>query len=444
MEAKDLLFTPIYLVIIYAIAYIIRPKLTDKVTHKYFMPALTLKIVGAIALGLIYQYYYQYGDTLRYHFFSEVISNLLIEKPALGIKILFSEYNTSDSLISYYLNDNYFFRREGGGFLILKICGIIGVICQRSYYTIAVVFAFIGFIGGWYLFKTFYEAYPKLHKKLFLITLCIPSIVLWGSGILKDTITLSCLGILTYAIYKLFIVKRLRLVYILTASMAIYFILILKIYILLCFFPSVLLWVFSHKIASIKNVALKFLMTPVVLILLSVVAYFVIQGISSYDSRYSLENLEKTVHVTSDWITYTSGTSGSFYSLGDDFELSLAGVLSKLPAGINVTLFRPYIWEVNNIVMLIASLESLLLLLFTMYVLYKTGVTTFFKIISQHAITKFLFVFSLSFAFAVGISTYNFGTLVRYKIPCIPFYLALLIIVLHLHKERKRINNSHN
>ncbi|MEP2024099.1 MAG: hypothetical protein ABJI85_05525, partial [Reichenbachiella sp.] len=43
-------------------------------------------------------------------------------------------------------------------------------------------------------------------------------------------------------------------------------------------------------------------------------------------------------------------------------------------------------------------------------------------------IVLYCLTFSLLFAFAVGVSTYNFGTLMRYKIPVIPFYLITLTI----------------
>jgi hypothetical protein len=43
----------------------------------------------------------------------------------------------------------------------------------------------------------------------------------------------------------------------------------------------------------------------------------------------------------------------------------------------------------------------------------------------------FCLVFSIIFAFAVGISSYNFGALSRYKIPCLPFYAAALVILLY-------------
>ena len=56
MEARDLLVTPIVLVLVYMVAYAVRPLATDSINRKYFIPALTLKIFGGIALGLVYQF----------------------------------------------------------------------------------------------------------------------------------------------------------------------------------------------------------------------------------------------------------------------------------------------------------------------------------------------------------------------------------------------------
>ena len=67
MEARDLIVTPILLIVIAVLAYIIRPRVTDSVTRVYFFPALAVKIVGALAVGFIYQFYYDGGDTFNYH-----------------------------------------------------------------------------------------------------------------------------------------------------------------------------------------------------------------------------------------------------------------------------------------------------------------------------------------------------------------------------------------
>ncbi len=41
----------------------------------------------------------------------------------------------------------------------------------------------------------------------------------------------------------------------------------------------------------------------------------------------------------------------------------------------------------------------------------------------------FCFLFSVVFALFIGATTLNFGTLVRYKIPCLPFYIISLYLL---------------
>jgi len=48
----------------------------------------------------------------------------------------------------------------------------------------------------------------------------------------------------------------------------------------------------------------------------------------------------------------------------------------------------------------------------------------------------YCFFFSIVFALFVGASTLNFGTLVRYKIPCLPFYAISLFLIYEKVKER--------
>ncbi len=158
--------------------------------------------------------------------------------------------------------------------------------------------------------------------------------------------------------------------------------------------------------------------------------YLAIIKIGEESHRYNFNTLSYTAESTARWLTYVGEQQGgSVYTLGD-FDYSPAGMLRKTPLAINVTLFRPYLWEVNNPVMLLSALESLALLLFTLYVFYKRGIGATFKAVVANPFLLFCFVFSLSFAFAIGIATYNFGSLVRYKIPLLPFYVAALLVLL--------------
>ena len=76
--------------------------------------------------------------------------------------------------------------------------------------------------------------------------------------------------------------------------------------------------------------------------------------------------------------------------------------------------------------MLLASLEGLVLMVFTIIIMFRI---IWFKVnILNSPAAWFSLVFSLTFAFAVGISTYNFGTLFRYKVPLMPFFAILLVL----------------
>ncbi len=136
---------------------------------------------------------------------------------------------------------------------------------------------------------------------------------------------------------------------------------------------------------------------------------------------------------TRGWISYASGEEGSAYDLGN-IEPTVPGMLSKFPAAVNVTLFRPYVWESKKIIVLLSAIEALFFIYFTLLVFFRNG---FFKTLSwifTNPNLLFCFVFTLIFAFAVGISSYNFGALSRYKIPCLPFYGAFLVILFYNSK----------
>jgi hypothetical protein len=71
--------------------------------------------------------------------------------------------------------------------------------------------------------------------------------------------------------------------------------------------------------------------------------------------------------------------------------------------------------------------------------IFKTGFLRFIRFAINKPILLFCFAFAISFAFAVGISTYNFGSLVRYKIPMMPFFISALFIMPYLAKSDRKV-----
>ena len=132
--------------------------------------------------------------------------------------------------------------------------------------------------------------------------------------------------------------------------------------------------------------------------------------------------------------------AGSSYDLGIKPE-EISGIndlLPYFPNGIVATLFRPWIWEVKNPAMLLSAIESLFFLLLTILVLIKGKVFNVFKLILSDPIIFSSIIYVVIFAGLVGLSTGNFGTLVRYKLPIMPFLgLSLFILYSKLNTKKK-------
>lgn len=204
----------------------------------------------------------------------------------------------------------------------------------------------------------------------------------------------------------------------------------IKIYILLCFIVAASIYLYFRYISSVRNTITKLMIAPILITVFLAGGYYTLEGVAEDDSRYALDKLGETAMVTAYDIRYGWGArhgDNSGYTLGE-LDGSLGSLIRLAPSGIIVTLFRPWIWEVKNPLMLLAALESLAFLLITIWVLYKTPIIILIKKVNT-PVVLFCLSFALMFAFAVGVSTYNFGTLMRYKIPVMPFYSLFLVLI---------------
>ena len=212
-----------------------------------------------------------------------------------------------------------------------------------------------------------------------------------------------------------------------------FFILLIKPYIFFALAPGCLIWNYFYKIKNIKSPVLRTLSLPIILFFAGSVVILGLQFFGQYLGEYSLDNvLLKAVKTQQDLIRSQYGSNS--YNIGE-FDATIAGITSKIPAAINMALFRPYIWDARNPVMIISGLENLFMLTFSLYIVYKVKITVLIKSLFGHPLLIFSFLFALFFAFSVGLTTANYGALVRLKIPCIPFYMCSLFILYSLNKS---------
>ncbi len=435
MELRDFLVTPILIILVYITAYVVRPYVTNELTRKYFFWGLTVRIAGALFLGILYQFYYSGGDTFNYHTHgSRVIWGAFMESPSDGLALIFS--SGEDQQIAYKYSSQILFWGDSGSYFIVRLAAIFDLFTFSTYSATAILFALLNFTGMWLFFTVFAKQFPAQRKWIAVAVLFIPSVVFWGSGVLKDSVVLACIGILTYCVKKLFIDRRFsvsRIAMMLAAVIVIYNV---KIYVLLCFLPAMLLWIYASEFYKIRSTVLKALLVPFVLALIVVSGFYAVVKIGEDDKRYALENLSRTARITAyDIGFYTGKNAGSGYSLGE-LDDSFTGMLKLAPAAVNVSLFRPYLWEVRNPLMALSAAESFVLFILTLYILFRKR-SLFFRALGDPNVL-FCLVLSVTFAFAVGVSTFNFGTLARYKIPLLPFYALALILIYYYQRPKPK------
>ncbi len=430
LQVKDIFLTPVYLIIIYIVAMYFRPKITTPLTIKYYMPALIVKLLGSIALGLVYTFYYNGGDTNNYFFHIKLVDDAFWKSPTLGLKLLFSSGQYSSDITLW--SKRMFWYNSPAEFMVVRIGSVLSLLCFCTYSVIAMLFAFISFSGMWAMFRTFIKLYPNLHRQFAIALFFMPSVFFWGSGLMKDSLCLGGLGWLLFAVYRAVIERKKVVQSIVIVIVVAYPVLIMKSYILYAFMPPVLFWIINEAGSRIRNQLARRLLKPLFLVAGVGVALIGLTQLSAGDARFDLDRVAERSQITADYIYRVSIEQGGAAYRLDANDGSLGGMLRTLPQAVNVTLFRPYLWEVRNPVMLLSALESAAFLYLTISLVLRTGLFKTIKLISSVPILQLCFVFSIIFAFSVGISSYNFGTLARYKVQMMPFYLSGLYIARHL------------
>jgi hypothetical protein len=435
MGFLDFLLFPVYVFFFYLFFSRQRKKFKDPVLSFYHKYAFWVKILGSFAITIFYSYlslgdsttlYYSEGNNLYHH---------IINNPE-NIEWLFKsgkEYPLT--LIRLEGNKGYF--ASEANFMIIKFVAVFSFFSFGRYMIINLFFSMLAFTGIWRLFLFFYQTYPSLHKKMAIAILFLPTVVFWSSGALKDPVCMGMLGWFTYAMYNLFYRKKSPLVNSAIVLLSSLILFTVKSYILFSYVPFFILYLVNINLKQLKNYFLKFA-AFVLIAALSVAGFVAMSGkLEEEMGMMTLDKLSESVYTQQKNFEGMSDRAESSFSLGVEFDGSLGSLLSIAPAAVNATLFRPYLWESKKISTLLSSLESLTLMLFFLFVLFKTSVWYFFTSIFKDPMVMFCFFFSILFALFVGATTLNFGTLVRYKIPCMPFFLIALILI--YEKRPKKI-----
>lgn len=407
-------------------------KAAKEPAYKFYFKGLAAKMLGSMAFCCIYIFYYdKHGDTIAYFESSMALANLFFQDagkyfevmfsaPSIEIRSLFSD--KTGYPYSYLFYDDHTFN-------VIKLTSILAIFTGRSYFLSSLLLSYVSYFGIWKLFLVFRAYAPAIEKKLAWAMLYFPSPLFWAGGISKETYIFSATAMFVYCAHRFFILKERKVGIIILLLIGAWLIINIKPYIFIVLFPGGLLWVFYDKLTRVRSKLITYVLFPVLIVGIIVVTYFVLSSLSGSMSKFSIDNAFETAAVTSNDLK-KDYYEGSSFDIGT-FDGSNASAIRLILPAINAGLFRPFVWESGSVVLLMAGIENAFLLFFTLYILYQTKIKGTFKIISKNPILLFCIVFTIFFAFMIGITTSNFGALVRFKIPILPFFVSALFMIDH-------------
>lgn len=433
---SDFYLVPLCLLLMFIFMYIKRRKYNGLQMQRYFIPALVWRLVFVFFYAVIVQYYYGAGDTLMYYRgVTDMYHAVSDDWSHLADIFLVEKMEPSNPIYTYFMYDGHsvthYYMENAGTFAVCKFALPFSLLFGNSYVCISFCLSLFSFAGCWRIYKMFCEMFPRLQWKFALSILFLPSILFWGGSLLKDSICMGSMGFALYAAYQIFFTKRKVFVSLIILLACCTLLLYIKPYILLCLLPAFILWMFLGFRKRIVNSGVRRLATLFLFAGALVGGVLLLGKLTQTElaSQYSTERIVETAQGLQDEYSKLEESTGSGYSVGPIGD-SFASLLLLFPLGVITTFFRPFLFEVRNPLMLISALEAFAFLCLIYMAFRKIGFRRFFKTVFSSPVLVFCFVFAFVFAGIVGVTTANFGSLARYKIPCLPFFLMMVFIVM--------------
>ena len=398
--------------------------------RKTLLAVYGIHVLAGIALTLIYSYHYpdrNLADTFKYFDDSKVLYEFLFTDPIeffriivgyksdnIHLKPVFEQMNNW-----YQINNKYFYNDNR---TLIRINAILMIFSFGNYGVHLMFFCFCSFLGKLFIYKAFQNVFKERKTLLFLSIFLIPSVVFWSSGILKEGLLLLLLGLLFLG-FERWAENPKSIKYFLISVLSVWGMFFVKFYVVITLTPGILA-IFWLKRAQYKKPFLKMGITHAI----CVIAFLIFHFVSPFHSfinglkwqKKNFYGLAKTME------------SGSVIET-QDLENNLLSFILNLPEGFINGFFRPFIWQgFSSPVVMAAALENLLWI-----VLIFFAVKWFKKPDSKH-LSYFLLFFSFTLLLftVLGVVTPIIGTLVRYKIPALPFLVLSLFILINEEKTK--------
>jgi hypothetical protein len=419
--------------LIFIIKYIRKLNSDPLLVNAYYY-LLSIKVTAGLILGVLYFSYYKYGDTVSFCGYLDFLDELFYSNPKDYARLIFF------GEISHGLENVPLDFRDMRVFIFIRIISPFYILSSSNYWILSVYLSLFSFFGLWILSNTLIKLYNLKPLVIVISFFTFPSVVFWSSGVIKESLTIGIMCIIISLILNLATRQGhfsiLKFVVLLCFS---YVLLYMKFYYFVVLFAVILPYgfvkYFYNTVEVLRiNKSYRISLFISLLLVMAIVASFAHPLINIniiFETLYL--NYQTTLGLT-DFNTYTF----------EGLSSNPASFISHIPKALSYGIFGPFLWQCKNLITLLNGLENtLLLILFITFLLTNFRKEKLMKI-DIEVISLVVYVSTL--AIFMAFASPNWGSLVRYKIGYLPFFLLLILnnnpIIFQLERVFSFLNRS--
>lgn len=374
-----------------------------------FWPALLVKLIAGICVGLVYTYYYPVSDTFIY--FGDASQLVSLARKDFGAYLKFLVFTSEPGSLELALP-------EPRALFLTKITSIFALLTGNNYWTISLYFSFISFLSSWFLVRTLGQYFPDTTNAAVAAFLFLPSAVFWTSGLLKESLAIAALFFLCILTLKVWFSGRVRWHHLVLGLLSLWILWKLK-----YFYAGIFLPVVTASLVYRNTIQKRYRLSAgtefaiwllILIIPLAVISYM--HPNFHFDRFVNVIVMNNAAYVR----LSDPGDFVRFYNL----RATVPGILVNAPWALFSGLFRPLLWEATSLAQVVAAVENFFLLLFFAGSLVNAGS---YRTERHRLLILGLIVYIILLSVFITISAPNFGTLSRYRVGYISLFTFLIL-----------------
>lgn len=387
---------------------------------------LILKIIAGAGVGFVYTYYYTdrlTADTFKFFDDSRILFNLFFTDPPTffslftgigsqtpeAIKVTNQMTNWYDTFSPF--NDNR---------TMIRLNTILRFLSSGYYYVHVVFICFLSLAGMVAITKVISREFPQHSRPVFLVFLLMPSVLFWGSGLLKDALVFFSLGFTLYTFDKIIADKKSNFKWLFFFIGSLFLLMITKFHSFLLILPALPAWYLATS-GKLRG-HLAFIFTG--LIFLSLI-YIIQLLIPDWNIPKLLARKQAS------FIELGKNSGAASYIEIPVIQPDFFHILLMAPLGFVTSLVRPFITDSGSAMMTLSAIENTGILAFFVWTIFKAK----WSLINNKTLPWLCLYFVISSYMIIGLVTPILGAIVRYKAQALPFLIIFLLLLTFDHSK---------